>query len=96
VKTRVAVIGSGNIGTDLMIKVMRLSKVLEMGALIGIDADSPGLERAARLGVPISAKGVEGLVSMSARSKSSSMRHPRQPTSATMKCCVSTARRSST
>jgi acetaldehyde dehydrogenase len=65
VKTRVAVIGSGNIGTDLMIKVMRLSKVLEMGALIGIDADSPGLERAARLGVPISAKGVEGLVSMS-------------------------------
>jgi acetaldehyde dehydrogenase len=63
-KTKVAIIGSGNIGTDLMIKVLRLSKVLEMGALVGIDPDSPGLERAARLGVPITAQGVEGLVSM--------------------------------
>jgi len=63
-KTKVAIIGSGNIGTDLMIKVMRLSKVLEMGALVGIDPRSPGLTRAARLGVPITASGVEGLVSM--------------------------------
>jgi acetaldehyde dehydrogenase len=30
-KTQVAIIGSGNIGTDLMMKVMRLSNVLEMG-----------------------------------------------------------------
>ena len=35
-KTRVAVIGSGNIGTDLMIKVIRLSQVLQMAAMAGI------------------------------------------------------------
>lgn len=38
----VAVIGSGNIGTDLMIKVMRLSKTLRMGAMVGIDPESDG------------------------------------------------------
>jgi acetaldehyde dehydrogenase len=63
-KTKVAIIGSGNIGTDLMIKIMRLSKVLEMGAFVGIDAESDGLKRAARLGVPITAGGIEGLVAM--------------------------------
>jgi acetaldehyde dehydrogenase len=63
-RIKVAIIGSGNIGTDLMLKVMRLSNVLEMGALVGIDPESPGLHRAARLGVPITARGVEGLVSM--------------------------------
>lgn len=63
-KTKVAIIGSGNIGTDLMIKVMRLSEVLEMGAFVGIDPESDGLKRAERLGVPTSAKGVDGLVVM--------------------------------
>jgi len=63
-KTKVAIIGSGNIGTDLMIKIMRLSKLLEMGAFVGIDAESDGLKRAARLGVPITAGGIEGLVAM--------------------------------
>lgn len=63
-KSKVAIIGSGNIGTDLMIKVMRLSKVLEMGAFVGIDPESPGLKRAARLGVPTTARGIEGLVAM--------------------------------
>ncbi|MAB14332.1 acetaldehyde dehydrogenase (acetylating) [Parvibaculum sp.] len=61
---KVAIIGSGNIGTDLMIKVMRLSKVLEVGALVGIDPESDGLKRATRLGVPVTSAGVEGLVSM--------------------------------
>ena len=63
-KAKVAVIGSGNIGTDLMIKVMRLSGSLEMGALVGIDPDSDGLQRAQRLGVPTTAGGIEGLLAM--------------------------------
>jgi acetaldehyde dehydrogenase len=63
-KAKVAIIGSGNIGTDLMIKIMRLSDVLEMGAFVGIDPESDGLKRAERLGVPITADGLDGLVAM--------------------------------
>jgi acetaldehyde dehydrogenase len=63
-KIKVAVIGSGNIGTDLMIKVIRLSPTLEMAAMVGIDPDSDGLARAARLGVPTTAAGVQGLIQM--------------------------------
>lgn len=63
-KTKVAIIGSGNIGTDLMIKVKRLSDVLEMGAFVGIDPESDGLKRAARMGVPITSDGIDGLVAM--------------------------------
>ena len=56
-----AIIGSGNIGTDLMIKVMRMSQHLEMGAMVGIDPASDGLARAARLSVPTTHEGIEGL-----------------------------------
>jgi acetaldehyde dehydrogenase len=63
-RTKVAVVGSGNIGTDLMIKVIRLSETLEMAAMVGIDPDSDGLARAARLGVPTIHDGVEGLLGM--------------------------------
>lgn len=63
-KTKVAIIGSGNIGTDLMIKIMRLSEVLEMGAFVGVDPNSDGLKRAERLGVPITSDGIDGLVEM--------------------------------
>jgi len=63
-KTKVAVIGSGNIGTDLMIKVIRLSKTLEMGAMVGIDPDSDGLARARRMKVPTTHEGVDGLIAM--------------------------------
>jgi len=63
-KVKCAIIGSGNIGTDLMIKVMRTSKNLEMGAMVGIDPNSDGLARAARLGVPVTHEGIEGLRKM--------------------------------
>jgi len=63
-RVKVAVIGSGNIGTDLMVKVLRRSTVLEMGAMAGIDPASDGLARAARLGVPTTAGGVEGLLDL--------------------------------
>jgi acetaldehyde dehydrogenase len=58
----VAIIGSGNIGTDLMIKILRHGKHLRMGAMVGIDPQSEGLQRAARMGVPTTHEGVEGLV----------------------------------
>jgi acetaldehyde dehydrogenase len=61
-RTKVAIIGSGNIGTDLMIKVLRLSPGLEVAALVGIDPGSDGLARAARLGVPVVPDGVDGLI----------------------------------
>jgi acetaldehyde dehydrogenase len=60
-KLKAAIIGSGNIGTDLMIKIMRNSEHLEVAAMVGIDAASDGLARAARLGVATTHEGVEGL-----------------------------------
>jgi acetaldehyde dehydrogenase len=63
-KLKAAIIGSGNIGTDLMIKIMRNGKHIEMGAMVGIDPASDGLARAKRLGVATTAEGVEGLVGM--------------------------------
>ncbi|SHN42093.1 acetaldehyde dehydrogenase [Duganella sacchari] len=60
----VAIIGSGNIGTDLMIKVLRNSRHLKMGAMVGIDPNSDGLARAARLGVPTTHEGVQGLAAL--------------------------------
>ncbi len=60
-KLKVAIIGSGNIGTDLMIKILRHGKHLEMAAMVGIDANSDGLARAARLGVATTYEGVDGL-----------------------------------
>ncbi|MBV4396596.1 acetaldehyde dehydrogenase (acetylating) [Advenella alkanexedens] len=60
-KIKVAIIGSGNIGTDLMIKILRHGRHLEMGAMVGIDPQSDGLARAQRLGVATTHEGVEGL-----------------------------------
>lgn len=61
---KVAVIGSGNIGTDLMVKILRLSQTLEVAAMVGIDPASDGLARARRLGVATTSDGVDGLVAM--------------------------------
>lgn len=63
-KTKVAIIGSGNIGTDLMIKILRTSKVLEMSVMVGIDPESDGLARAKRMGVATTHEGVDGLIAM--------------------------------
>jgi acetaldehyde dehydrogenase len=63
-KTKVAIIGSGNIGSDLMIKVIRNSKYLEMGAMVGVDPNSDGLARASRLGVATTAEGIAGLLAL--------------------------------
>ncbi|MDH2435940.1 acetaldehyde dehydrogenase (acetylating) [Pokkaliibacter sp. MBI-7] len=61
---KVAIIGSGNIGTDLMIKVLRHGKHLAMGAMVGIDPASDGLARASRMGVATTADGIEGLLAL--------------------------------
>ncbi|WP_259759059.1 acetaldehyde dehydrogenase (acetylating) [Pseudomonas sp. GCEP-101] len=60
-RRKVAIVGSGNIGTDLMIKILRHAQHLEMAAMVGIDPASDGLARAARLGVATTHEGVEGL-----------------------------------
>ena len=60
-RAKAAIIGSGNTGTDLMIKIMRNSQVLEMGAFVGIDPASDGLRCAQRLGVATTANGIDGL-----------------------------------
>ena len=63
-KLKAAIVGSGNIGTDLMIKILRHGKNIEMGAMVGIDPASDGLARAARMGVATTHEGVEGLIGL--------------------------------
>ncbi|WP_439287937.1 acetaldehyde dehydrogenase (acetylating) [Lonepinella sp. BR2904] len=63
-KIKVAIIGSGNIGTDLLMKILRHGKHLEAAVLVGIDPNSDGLARAAKLGVATTYQGVQGLIEM--------------------------------
>ncbi|WP_375055945.1 acetaldehyde dehydrogenase (acetylating) [Zobellella sp. DQSA1] len=63
-KLKAAIIGSGNIGSDLMIKILRQGKQVEMGVMVGIDPASDGLARATRMGVATTHEGVDGLVKM--------------------------------
>ncbi|MEO3723504.1 acetaldehyde dehydrogenase (acetylating) [Pseudomonas syringae] len=65
-KLKVAIIGSGNIGTDLMIKILRNARHLEMAVMVGIDPASDGLARAERMGVATTHEGVEGLTRLNA------------------------------
>lgn len=63
-KVKAAILGSGNIGTDLLIKIIRYSKRMECAVFVGIDPDSPGLKRAKSLGIQTSHKGVDGLMAL--------------------------------
>lgn len=64
IRSKVAIIGSGNIGTDLMMKVLQAAQHVEMGAMVGIDPASDGLARARDLGVVTTHNGVEGLIAL--------------------------------
>jgi len=59
----VAIIGSGNIGTDLMLKTLRSAGPLTMAAMVGIDPQSDGLARAKRHGVQTYSQGLPELLS---------------------------------
>ena len=59
-KQRAAIIGPGNIGTDLLMKAMR-SDWIEPVWMVGIE-DSPGIQRAREMGLKVSTDGVDGLL----------------------------------
>jgi len=60
-KIRAAIIGPGNIGTDLLMKAMR-SELVEPVWMVGVDPESPGLARARDMGIKTTCDGVDGLV----------------------------------
>lgn len=60
-KTRVAILGTGNIGTDLLIKAMR-SDALECALFVGRNLRSDGMQKASQMGAPISDRGLDAIV----------------------------------
>ena len=60
-KIKAAIIGSGNIGTDLMYKLER-SDLIELTAMIGIEAESDGLKRAKQKGYQVLSNGIQGII----------------------------------
>lgn len=64
-KIKCALIGSGNIGTDLLIKIQETSDILEVALVVGIDPDSDGLKKARERGVATTHEGIDGALAMS-------------------------------
>lgn len=60
-KIKAAIIGPGNIGTDLLMKAQR-SQLIEPVWMVGVDPESPGLARAAEMGLKTTADGVDGML----------------------------------
>jgi len=63
-KTSCAIIGSGNIGTDLMLKIANTSKSLNLIGVIGIDPESEGLAMASTMNIATSSTGLQGFMEM--------------------------------
>jgi len=61
-KKKTAIIGTGNIGTDLMMKIIKKSSVLELKLFAGIDLTSPGMKLAKEHGIPVSDRSIEAVL----------------------------------
>lgn len=58
---QVGILGTGNIGTDLLVKILR-SETLRIATFAGVDPDSDGILRARALGVPASVEGIDAIL----------------------------------
>ena len=64
-RVKAAIIGSGNIGTDLMMKMIKYPQNMELAAVVGIDPASEGLAMARSHGIATTHEGIEGLKALS-------------------------------
>ncbi|HVJ49614.1 acetaldehyde dehydrogenase (acetylating) [Desulfitobacterium sp.] len=60
---KVGILGTGNIGTDLLMKISKKSTNLQVGMFAGIDPQSEGILRAQKMGIPTSAEGIQAILS---------------------------------